>query len=221
MPAIAIDGPAGAGKSTLSRALAEKIGYIYVDTGALYRAVALSIIRGGINLEDNAAVEAHLKGEKVTITRENGEQHVFLNGEDVSNEIRTPEISMKASACSALPEVRAFLLELQRSLANDYDVVMDGRDIGTVVLPNAELKIFLTAKPEARALRRYNELCEKGEAVSYDEVLADMIKRDYNDTHRKFSPLAAAEDSVLVDTTECSLEQSLEKLFKVVKEAKI
>ncbi len=221
MPAIAIDGPAGAGKSTLSRALAQKLGYIYVDTGALYRAVALSLLRGGINFEDSAAVKAHLKGCKLSITRKMGEQHVILNGEDVSNDIRTPEISMKASACSALPEVREFLLDLQRSMAKEFSVVMDGRDIGTVVLPDAELKIFLTAKPEARAQRRYDELCEKGENVTYEQVLEDMIQRDYNDTHRKISPLTQAQDAILVDTTTCTLEESLEKLYTVVKGAKL
>lgn len=213
MTAIAIDGPAGAGKSTLAKMLAKKLGYIYVDTGALYRATGLYFSRNKIDW-DNCDLESVLKEITVDIKFIDGTQHVFLNGEDVSNKIRTPEASLAASAVSAKPPVRAFLLETQRGLARKNNVVMDGRDIGTVVLPDAEHKIFLTASAEVRAERRYLELIEKGEEVTYEEVLADQKKRDYNDSHREIAPLRPAEDSVTVDTSDLNLEESLEKLLE-------
>ena len=215
---IAIDGPAGAGKSSLSRLAAKRLGFIYVDTGALYRAVGLKFSRLGADTQLNCDIEKILKETIVDIRFIDGEQRVFLDGEDVSNDIRTPEASMMASAVSAKPEVRAFLLEMQRKLARENDVLMDGRDIGTVVLPNATVKIFLTASAKARAERRYKELIEKGQEVTLEEVYDDMVKRDYNDMNRATAPLKQAEDAVLADTTECDFEESLELILKIVRE---
>lgn len=220
MISVAIDGPAGAGKSSLSRKAAEILGFIYVDTGALYRTVGLKFSRLGFDTSLNCDISEILKDTSVDIRFVNGEQRVFLDGEDVSDDIRTPEASMMASAVSAKPEVRAFLLDMQRKLAADNDVLMDGRDIGTVVLPNATVKIFLTASPEARAERRYKELQEKGIATTYEEVLSDMKQRDFNDMNRDTAPLMQADDAVVADTTECDLEQSLELILKIVKEGK-
>ena len=218
MISVAIDGPAGAGKSTLSRKTAEKLGFIYVDTGALYRAVGLKFSNAGYNAELNCDIEQVLKTTTVDIRFVNGEQRVFLDGEDVSDGIRTPNASMMASAVSAKPAVRAFLLEMQRKLAKENNVVMDGRDIGTVVLPDATVKIYLTATAKARAERRYKELIQKGTAVTFEEVYDDMVKRDYNDMHREIAPLKQAEDAVLADTTECDLDGSLELILKIIKE---
>ena len=218
MISIAIDGPAGAGKSTLSRKVAEQLGYIYVDTGALYRAVGLKFSRIGADTELNCDIEGTLKDTKVDIRFVDGEQRVFLDNEDVSGEIRTPVASMMASAVSAKPPVRAFLLEMQRLLAKENNVVMDGRDIGTVVLPNSTVKIYLTASAEDRAQRRYDELVLKGENVTFKEVYNDMVKRDYNDMHRAIAPLKQAQDAVVADTTGFSPEQSLELLLKIVRE---
>lgn len=218
MISIAIDGPAGAGKSTLSRKVAEQLGYIYVDTGALYRAVGLKFSRIGADTELNCDIEGTLKDTKVDIRFLDGEQRVFLDNEDVSGEIRTPVASMMASAVSAKPPVRAFLLEMQRLLAKENNVVMDGRDIGTVVLPNSTVKIYLTASAEDRAQRRYDELVLKGENVTFKEVYDDMVKRDYNDMHRAIAPLKQAQDAVVADTTGFSPEQSLELLLKIVRE---
>lgn len=215
--AIAIDGPAGAGKSTIARKLAEKTGYIYVDTGALYRTVALSISKNGINPQDVPAVVEHIGGISVDIKYINGEQRVILNGEDVSNLIRTPEVSMMASVTSAIPEVRAFLLGLQRKLAGEHNVVMDGRDIGTVVLPDAKVKIFLTASPEVRAKRRYDELILKGQNVEFSDVLADLIKRDEQDMNRAVAPLKPSDESVIVDTSELDLDGAVSAIENVVK----
>lgn len=217
--AVAIDGPAGAGKSTIARALAEKMGYIYVDTGALYRTVAYSVLSNGIVPEDKAAVAEHLKSVAVNIKYENGCQHVFLNDRDVSELIRTPQVSMTASVTSAIPEVRSFLLGLQRKLAEENDVVMDGRDIATVVLPDAKVKIFLTASPEIRARRRYDELKAKGSDVEYEAVLSDLLLRDEQDMNRAVAPLKPAPDSVTVDTSLLNLEQSVEAMKKVIEEA--
>lgn len=215
---IAIDGPAGAGKSSLSRKLAANLGYIYVDTGALYRATGLKFSRLGFDTSLNGDIDAVLKTTVVDLKFVNGEQRVFLDGEDVSDFIRTPEASMMASAVSAIPSVRAFLLDMQRLLAKNNNVVMDGRDIGTVVLPDADVKIFLTADVEERAKRRLLELSEKGQKVSFDEVLADMKQRDYNDSHREIAPLRQADDAVLADTTKLNLAESLELLEKIVRE---
>ena len=217
--AVAIDGPAGAGKSTIARAAAKSLGFIYVDTGALYRSIGLTAIRKGIDLADTKAVENTLEGLKVELSFDaEGSQIVLLNGEDVSSLIRTPEVSMSASRVSAVPAVRAFLLDLQRNMAKTQSVIMDGRDIGTVVLPDAEVKIFLTASPEIRAKRRYDELIEKGQDVKYEDVLADVIERDYNDSHREIAPLKPAEDSHLADTSGLTLEESINLIINIIKE---
>ncbi len=218
MISIAIDGPAGAGKSTLSRKAAKALGFIYVDTGALYRAVGLKFLKSGADEKLECDIEDILSDTKVDIRFIDNEQHVFLDDNDVNDEIRTPKASMMASAVSAKPPVRAFLLEMQRLLAKENNVVMDGRDIGTVVLPDATVKIFLTASAEIRAQRRYKELIEKGSEVTYDEVYEDMLKRDYNDTHRPIAPLKQADDAVLADTSECTFDESLELILSIVKE---
>ena len=214
--AIAIDGPAGAGKSTIARILAKELSLIYVDTGALYRAIGYYMVNNGVSIEDDAAVIAALDGVRVSLAHMEGEQRVFVNDEDVSGRIRTPQISMAASRVSAIPAVRAFLLQLQRDIAATHSVIMDGRDIGTTILPNAKVKIFLTASPEARAERRYKELIEKGETVIFDEVLADMVKRDYDDAHRAASPLRKAQDAIEVDTGALTLEESVAAMKKVI-----
>jgi len=215
---VAIDGPAGAGKSTVSRAAAKAVGYIYVDTGALYRAVGVNALRKGIDTKDKVAVAASLADISVDLVFENGEQKVLLNGENVSVEIRTPPASMAASDVSAVPEVRAFLFDLQRDIAARNNCIMDGRDIGTVVLPDAKVKIFLTASPEERATRRYKELIEKGTDVKYEDVLEDLIQRDYNDSHREIAPLKPAEDGVILDTTGLDLEGSVNEIIRIIKE---
>ncbi len=215
---VAIDGPAGAGKSTVARAAAKEIGFIYVDTGALYRAVGVNALRKGIDTKDKPAVAASLADISVDLVFENGEQKVLLNGENVSVEIRTPPASMAASDVSAVPEVRAFLFDLQRDIAKRNSCIMDGRDIGTVVLPDAKVKIFLTASPEERATRRYRELIEKGTDVKYEDVLAELIERDYNDSHREIAPLKPAEDGVILDTTGLSLEESVNAIIRTIKE---
>lgn len=217
--AVALDGPAGAGKSSIAKRAAKELGFIYVDTGALYRTIGLATSRAGVEPVDSPEVDALLEKITVELTfNDKGEQVVLLNGEDVSGEIRTPEASMTASKISAIPNVRAYLLDLQRDMAKTNDIIMDGRDIGTVVLPDAQVKIFLTASPEARAGRRYKELIEKGMSVKYEDILSDVIERDYNDTHRKTAPLKAAEDSVTVDTTELDFEQSVNAIISVIKE---
>lgn len=218
MISVAIDGPAGAGKSTLSRKLAQTLGFIYVDTGALYRTVGLKFSNAGADTTLDCDIDAILADTAVDIRFVNGEQRVFLDGNDVSDDIRTPTASMMASAVSARPQVRAFLLEMQRKLARENNVVMDGRDIGTVVLPNAEVKIYLTASTEARANRRYKELLEKGTTVTYKEVYDDMVQRDYNDMNREIAPLKQADDAILADTSDCNLEESLALLLKIVKD---
>ncbi len=215
---VAIDGPAGAGKSTVARAAAQKLGYIYVDTGALYRAVGVYCLRNSIVTTDVDGVGAILKDITVELKFIDGVQHVFLNGDDVSTEIRLPEASMAASNVSAIPSVRAFLFDLQRDIAAKNNCLMDGRDIGTVVLPNAQVKIFLTADPEERAMRRYKELIEKGSNVTFEEVLEDLKVRDYNDSHREIAPLKPAEDSIIVNTTGMTLEESIATIVKTVEE---
>ena len=218
MISVAIDGPAGAGKSTLARRLAADFGYIYVDTGAMFRTIGLYALRAGKDPKDNEAVNALLPNITLEFAFIEGEQHIYLNGEDVSTAIRAEEIGMAASAVAAIPAVRTFLLDAQRTLAASRDVLMDGRDIGTVVLPNATVKIFLTATPEARAERRYKELLMKGEKHDYQNVLADVRARDYQDTHRAAAPLRQAEDAVLVDTSELNFDQSFEALKKVIQD---
>ncbi len=216
---VAIDGPAGAGKSTISRKAAAELGYIYIDTGALYRTVGLNALRKGVDINDSSAVSSTLTDElNVELRFVDGEQRMFLNGEDVSEAIRTPEASMAASKVSAVPDVRAFLFDLQKNLAKNNNCIMDGRDIGTVVLPDADVKIFLTASPQARAERRYKELVEKGIDASYQSVLEDMIKRDYDDSHRAIAPLKQAEDAILCDTSDIDLDQSIKLIIKTIKE---
>lgn len=217
--AIAIDGPAGAGKSTISKSAAKQLGFIYIDTGALYRTVGLAASRAGVEPVEGKEVDELLSKIKVELTfNDKGEQVVLLNGEDVSGLIRTPEASMMASKISAVPAVRAFLLDLQRDMAKKNNVIMDGRDIGTVILPDAEVKIFLTATPEARAQRRYKELIEKGMDVKYEDILEDVKTRDYNDSHREIAPLKQADDAILADTTEVDLQGSIDLIIKIIKE---
>ena len=214
---IAIDGPSGAGKSTIARLLARELGFIYVDTGAMYRAIGLYAQRLGYTPADAAAVAGVLSDIRVDIGYQDGAQHIYLNGEDVSAEIRTEAVSKYASAVSAVPEVRAFLLELQRTLAASNSVIMDGRDIGTVILPQAEVKIFLTADDRARARRRYNELREKGQDVVFEDVLENLRQRDKKDSERALAPLRPADDAVQVDTTDLDLAQSVEAIKAVIR----
>ena len=213
---IAIDGPSGAGKSSLSRHIAEKLGYLYVDTGAMYRAVGLGVLRAGQDTKDPVQVEALLPGFAIMLRYIDGEQRIFLNSEDVSEAIRDEAVSMAASDVSAHPATRAFLLETQRRLARENNVIMDGRDIGTMVLPAADIKIFLTASVEDRALRRYRQLLDSGREADYETVKRDVEQRDYNDAHRAAAPLRQAEDAVLADTTGFTLEQSLAHLLAVI-----
>lgn len=217
--AIALDGPAGAGKSSIAKRAAKILDFIYVDTGALYRTIGLAASRKNVEPKTSPEIDKLLSQITVDLTfNDKNEQIVLLNGEDVSGLIRTPEASMMASAISAVPSVRAYLLDLQRNMAKSHNVIMDGRDIGTVVLPDAKVKIFLTASVQARAERRYKELCEKGINVQYNDVLNDVITRDYNDSHRETAPLKPADGCVIVDTTELDFEQSVEKIISVIKE---
>lgn len=216
MFAIAIDGPAGAGKSSAAKAAAKKLGFIYVDTGALYRTVSLYMFKNGIEISDPEAVAAALPQVKISLKFEEDGQHVILGNEDVSQQIRTPEVSMGASKVSAIPKVREFLFDLQLDLAAKNNVLMDGRDIGTVVLPHAQVKIFLTASAEERARRRCLELEQKGTPQPYEEVLEDIRKRDYQDSHREIAPLVPAEDAVIVDTSDCDLEGAVERILQIV-----
>ena len=218
MVSVAIDGPSGAGKSTLAKRLAKELGYIYVDTGAMYRSIGLFALRQGADPKDAAAVKALLPQIRLEIRLQDGVQHICLNGEDVSTAIRAEEVGMAASAVSAHPAVRAFLLDTQRNLAAGQNILMDGRDIGTVVLPDATVKIFLTATPEARAERRRKELEEKGQPADFATVLADIQQRDYQDTHRAVAPLKQAEDAVLVDSSEIDFEQTFQLLKKTILE---
>ena len=219
MISVAIDGPSGAGKSTISRKAAELYGFIYVDTGAIYRTIGLASKLYGVDADNSAAVIEMLPKLSIKMMyNDAGEQRMYLDGNDVSRDIRLPEVSMLASKVSAIPEVRAFLVEMQRSMAREHDVIMDGRDIGTVILPDADLKIFLTADAEDRARRRYDELTAKGVKCSFDEVLADMIKRDEQDTARAAAPLKPADDAVLLDTSGNTLEQSIEAVCGLISE---
>ena len=217
MIAVAIDGPAGAGKSFVAKTVAKQLGYIYVDTGAMYRTIGLACDRAGILADDAEKIAELLKGINISIKYFDDEQHILLGGEDVSELIRTERVSMLASRVSALPVVRAYLLELQRSFAKNNNVIMDGRDIGTVVLPDADVKIFLTASAKARAKRRVFQLAEKGEKADLNTVLADIEKRDYNDSHRKIAPLRAAEDAVIIDTSDIDRDESVNRVINTIK----
>ena len=216
---VAIDGPSGAGKSTLARKAAEVLGFLYVDTGAIYRTLGLLALERKVDLSDTAAVKALLPQAEIRLAHDSGDglQHMYLCSRDVTEDIRRPEVSRAASAVSAIQAVRDFLMETQRSLAREHDVVMDGRDIGTVVLPEADVKIFLTASPEARARRRCDELLQRGTPQDYETVLAEIVERDRRDISRTAAPLRQAEDAVLVDTTELDLEESLQALLDAVR----
>lgn len=215
---IAIDGPSGAGKSTLAKALAARLGIIYVDTGALYRAVGYYVKSKGVDPQDSVAVEELLPEINIGLKYECGVQNVYLNGENLGDKIRQPEISMYASAVSAIPAVRKFLLETQKSIAREHSVVMDGRDIGTMILPDADIKIFLTATDEVRARRRYNELLAKGIEVKYEDVLAEMKERDARDRSREIAPAIPAPDAVILDNSDCTNEESVEDVLRIIKE---
>lgn len=213
---IAIDGPGGAGKSTVAKALAARLGIVYVDTGALYRTVGYYVRSMDTDPKDAAAVEALLPKIRIELAYENGTQHVYLNGEDLGDRIRTPEMSMYASAVSAIPAVRAFLLETQREISQKNSVIMDGRDIGTVILPDADVKIFLTASDECRAKRRYDELMAKGIDAKYEDVLAELIARDHADSTRSIAPAVAAPDAVVFDNSWMTPDECTEKLYSLV-----
>lgn len=215
--AVAIDGPVGAGKSSIAKECAKRLDFIYVDTGALYRCIGLFCDRNGVDINDSERVGAALSHITLDVKIKNGTQHVYLNGYDVSDEIRLPEISMAASKVSAIPAVREYLLQFQRDLAASQNVIMDGRDIGTVVLPDAEVKIYLTADAEVRAKRRYDELIAKGNNVTFESVLADLNQRDHNDMTREIAPLKQADDAVLADTTELDFDGSCDLLINIIK----
>ena len=214
---IAIDGPSGAGKSTVAKALSAKLGIVYVDTGALYRTVGYFVRQKNVNPKDADAVGALLPEISIEIRYEDGAQHVYLNGEDLGDKIRTPEMSMYASAVSAIPSVRAFLLDTQRDIARKNNVVMDGRDIGTVILPDADVKIFMFASNEARAMRRYKELIAKGEDVKYEDVLREMIERDNNDRSRDVAPAVPAEDAVMMDNSCMSVDENVDAVIDLIR----
>lgn len=215
---VAIDGPSGAGKSTMAKMLAHELGYVYVDTGAMYRAVGLYILRRGIEGSDRKSIINELPNISVTIKYENGAQRILLNGEDVSGLIRTEEVGAYASACSAIGEVRAHLLSLQRNMGKTNNIIMDGRDIGTVVLPDATVKIFLVADLDKRAKRRYDELKNAGKSVTYEETYRQMEKRDANDMNRSVAPLKPADDAKIVDTSDCGIEEAYARLKKIITE---
>ncbi len=218
MISIAIDGPSGSGKSSISKVLAKKLGFISLDTGALYRTIAYFLKTRKINYEDENTVAQNLQDINMNLRYLNSNQRVFLNDKDVTNVIRSEEISMISSRISAMPCIRNYLLEFQRNMAKKHNIIMDGRDIGTVVLPNADVKIFLTASPEVRAKRRYLQLIESGEKAEYNAIVADVIKRDFNDTHRKISPLKQAKDAIFFDSSKYDFEQTVDNLLKIIKE---
>lgn len=219
MIAIAIDGPGGAGKSTISREVARRAGIVYVDTGALYRTVGYYARESGLSVEDAknpSLMTPLLDSISVSLVYMDGKQHVYLNGDDLGDKIRQPDISMYASAVSSVPSVRSFLLDTQKDIASKQSVIMDGRDIGTVILPNADIKIFLTASSEARAMRRYRELTEKGTCVSYEDVLRELTERDSADSGRDIAPAVAAEDAIIFDNSELTFEQSVEYIMNLI-----
>jgi len=216
MISIAIDGPSGAGKSTLARALSEKLGYLYLDTGAIYRTVALSIMKKGASVRDEETVISLIPSINIEIKHIEGKQHMYIDGEDVTDKIRTNEISANASAVSAIPKIREFLLELQRDYARKNNVIMDGRDIGTVILPNATVKFFMTASNDARAERRHKELCEKGEVITIDEVKRTMAERDKNDSTRKVAPAIPASDAIMLDNSG-AFEETVNKALEIIR----
>ncbi|MDW2799249.1 (d)CMP kinase [Clostridium boliviensis] len=215
---IAIDGPAGAGKSTIARAVAEKLNFVYVDTGAMYRAMALHFLRNGISASDEADISLAAGNANVTLSYENGVQQVILNGENVSGLIRSEEVGTMASAVSVHLMVREKLVELQKELASRENVIMDGRDIGTCVLPDADLKIYLTASSQVRAKRRYSELKEKGQECSLEEIEQDIIRRDYQDMNREHSPLKQAEDAVLLDSSDMTAKEVIDRILMLFKD---
>lgn len=215
---IAIDGPGGAGKSTVAKAVAKELGIVYVDTGALYRTIGYYVRSKNVSPKDNEGVSELLPEISIEVKYENGTQRVYLNGEDLGDKIRTPEMSMYASAVSAIPSVRSFLLDTQRDIAKKNSVIMDGRDIGTVILPDAEVKIFMTASAECRAMRRYNELIAKGAEVKYEDVLAEMNERDHNDSTRDIAPTAAADDAVLLDTSDMTFDEVVAAVIALTNE---
>ena len=215
---VAIDGPSGAGKSSVSKEAAKRMGFIHIDTGALYRSLAYSAIKNKININDEISLKNMLNMTKINIEFQDGVQNVILNGENVNDKIRTEEVSKGASDISKIPMIRAFLLDLQRDLARENNVVMDGRDIGTVVLPNADVKIFITASPEQRAERRYKELLAKGEKVVYNDILEKLIYRDHQDTHREIAPLKPCDDAVIIDTSDLDFSQSVNAVLDVIRE---
>jgi cytidylate kinase len=216
---IAIDGPGGAGKSTISKAVAKKLDILYVDTGALYRTIGLFVRSKNIEPTDAEAVTAILPEISIEVKYENSAQVIYLNGVNHGDAIRTPEMSMYASHVSAIPAVRAFLLETQKQIAKTNSVIMDGRDIGTVILPNADVKIFLTASAECRAMRRYNELCARGQSVRYEDVLAEMNQRDEQDSSRAIAPAKPAEDAIILDNSDLNFEQSVDAIIEIVNKA--
>lgn len=218
MVSVAIDGPAGAGKSTIAKMLSRKLGFIYVDTGALYRSIGYYSILNGIDYKDNVKVSNLLNTINIDLKIKDDRQYVYINNIDVTDRIRTPEVSMAASSVSAIPRVREFLLNLQKQIALKNNVIMDGRDIGTVVLPDAKVKIFLTASSEERAKRRYDDLIKENKNIVFEDVLKDIKQRDYNDSTRKIAPLKPADDAKIVDTTGETLEQSVSRLYSIIKE---
>ena len=215
---IAIDGPAGAGKSTIAKKIAKELGFVYVDTGAMYRAMALYFLRSNISNEDEQAISRASENVEITIQYENGEQQVFLNGENVNSKIRTEEVGQMASKSAAVPQVRSWLIDLQRDLAVTQDVIMDGRDIGTCVLPQATVKIYLTASADVRAKRRYDEYCAKGMDCDYEEILNTVKKRDMQDMTRAIAPLKQADDAVLLDTSDLSIEEVVDRILEICAE---
>ena len=216
---IAIDGPGGAGKSTISKAVAKKLDILYVDTGALYRTIGLFVKSKGVEPTDAEGVGAILPEISIEVKYENGAQVIYLNGTNHGDAIRTPEMSMYASHVSAIPSVRAFLLETQKQIARTNSVIMDGRDIGTVILPNADVKIFLTASAECRAMRRYNELCARGQSVRYEDVLAEMNQRDTQDSSRAIAPAKPADDAIIFDNSDLSFDESVDAIIDIVNKA--